>query len=264
MIKQMAEELVDISDKLAETCKDGILEAIPESGVSKHDLELLHRFAARNPIYHDSYESRIDGANYTIYKGDINRYWLSSIQHNTSQAPFSPTWIMSAYVCAMYAKELGYSEVIDVGSGDGRIAFCAKVLGMESHSIEIDGMLADLQIHLSSLLDFDPRCADAALFDYSSLRLVRPMFFIGGLAQMGGASLASHIIKNMDSQIMSKSGWAFAGTLAQKYAPDPKNEAGWGTLIKNNGLKKITSVTLPTAWTLHEPDRTPYIFAKPA
>ena len=52
---------------------------------------------------------------------------------------------MSAYVGALYAKELGYSEIIDIGSGDGRIAFCGKVLDMESYSIEIDDMLVDLQ-----------------------------------------------------------------------------------------------------------------------
>ncbi|MDH5697241.1 MAG: hypothetical protein OEY54_01775, partial [Nitrosopumilus sp.] len=59
-----------------------------------------------------------------------------------------------------------------------------------------------------------------------------------------------------------KSGWVFAGTLSPKYAPDPKNEAGWGTLIEDNDLKPVQHISLPTAWTLHEPDETQYIFAE--
>jgi len=55
-------------------------------------------------------------------------------------------------------------------------------------------------------------------------------------------------------------GWVFAGTNSQKYAPDPKNKSGWGTLIEKNNLKFIQSISLPTAWTFHESDETPYIF----
>ena len=141
---------------------------------------------------------------------------------------------MSAYVGSLLAKELGYSEVIDIGSGDGRIAFCAKVLDLESYSIEIDEMLVDLQNLLTTTLDFHPYCSDAITFDYSSLNLSRPIFFIGGLAQMGGVSLASGVLKSIQSipNLEKKTGWVFAGTLSQKYAPDPKNEAGWGTLIE--------------------------------
>jgi hypothetical protein len=53
-----------------------------------------------------------------------------------------------------------------------------------------------------------------------------------------------------------------AGTLSQKYAPDPKNEAGWGTLIGKNNLKLIQNVSLPAAWTIHESDDVQYIFAE--
>ena len=46
---------------------------------------------------------------------------------------------MSAYVDGVsIAKKLGYSELVDIGSGDGRIAFCGTILGFTSHSIEID------------------------------------------------------------------------------------------------------------------------------
>ena len=96
---------------------------------------------------------------------------------------------MSAYVMTLVAKKLGYAELVDIGSGDGRIAFCAKVLDLESYSIEIDDMLVDLQ-KLLTILDFHPYCSDAITFDYSSLNLTHPIFFIGGIAHMGGTALA--------------------------------------------------------------------------
>ena len=64
-----------------------------------------------------------------VYEGDINKYWLNSIQHGSSKAPFSPTWIMSGYIGVMFAKQLGYSEIIDIGSGDGtNCILCKKYL----------------------------------------------------------------------------------------------------------------------------------------
>ena len=83
-------------------------------------------------------------------------------------------------------------------SGDGRIAFCAKILGMESYSIEIDSTLVDLQRHLCEILDFNPTCSDAGSFDYLKLNLLHPIFFIGSLAQMGGISLASAVLKRIE------------------------------------------------------------------
>ena len=41
---------------------------------------------------------------------------------------------------SLFAKKNGYSEIIDIGSGDGRIAYCSKILGMESYSIELDDL----------------------------------------------------------------------------------------------------------------------------
>ena len=230
--------------------------------IPQQDLELLHQFATKNPIYYNSYEESIDDVTCIVYEGDINKYWLSSIQYGSSHAPFSPTWIMSAYVLALCANELGFQEIIDIGSGDGRIAFCAKILDLESYSIDIDEMLVDLQKHLTTTLDFHPYCSDATAFDYSSLNLSNPAFFIGGLAQMGGKQLASGVIEKIDSlqDTMKNIGWVFAGTHSQKYSPDPKNNAGWGTLIEQNHLKLIKTVLLPTVWTFHELENTPYVF----
>jgi len=271
MIEELGKNLVELKKEFVKVYdgKSQIQEVIPKSKsnlfpIKESHLELLHKFATINPIYYNSFEKQIGSVNCIVYEGDINKYWLNSIQQGSSKAPFSPTWIMSGYVGALLAKEFGYSEVIDIGSGDGRIAFAAKILDMGSYSIEIDDMLVDLQNLLTDILDFHPYCSDAITFDYSSLNLTRPIFFIGGLAQMGGLSLASGVIKSIKpiSNLEKKTGWMFAGTLSKKYAHDPKNEAGWGTLIEDNNLKSVQTISLPTAWTLHEPDETPYIFAE--
>ena len=205
MIEELAKNLVNIKKEFAKRYdgKSQIQEVIPISKsemfpIKQQDLELLHQFATKNPIYYNSYEKTVGKTLCIVYEGDINKYWLNSIKHDTSCQPFSPTWIMSAYVGVLIAKDLGYQEVIDIGSGDGRIAFCAKVLDLESYSIEIDDMLVDLQ-KLLTILDFHPYCSDAITFDYSSLNLTRPVFFIGGIAQMGGTALASGVLEKINS-----------------------------------------------------------------
>ncbi len=267
LVDHLAKNLAVLKREFAEEY-DGaghIQEVIPTSKserfpMDSHDLELLHRFAGSNPIHYNSFEKTVGDTPCTVYEGDINRYWLNSIQHDSSHAPFSPTWMMSAYVGSLFVRELGYGQVVDVGSGDGRIAFCGRVAGMESYSIDVDEMLVGIQNSLSDILDFHPFCSDAASFDYSALDLERPAFFIGGLAQMGGSDLAAGVMRGMPGRV--DAGWVFAGTRSQKYRPDPKNEAGWGTFIDENGLELIRTVSLPTAWTFGEPDDTPYVFAR--
>ena len=270
MIESISKNLINLKKEFAKTYngKSQIQEVIPVLKselfpIPQQDLELLHQFATKNPIYYNSYGQSVGETSCIVYEGDINKYWLNSIRYGSSHAPFSPTWMMSAYVSVLFAKELGYGEVIDIGSGDGRIAFCAKILGLDSYSIEIDDMLVDLQNLLTATLDFRPFCSDATKFDYSSLDLLQPIFFIGGLAQMGGTSLASAVIEKINStpELMKNTGWVFAGTFSQKYASDPKNEAGWGSLIEKSNLKTIRTILLPTVWTFNEPDETPYIFA---
>ena len=270
MIEDIAKNLVHLKKEFTKIYdgKSQIQELIPVSKsdlfpIKQKDLELLHQFATKNPIYYNSYEKIIGRTLCIVYEGDINKYWLNSIQYDSSYQPFYPTWIMSAYVCVLLAKDLGYHEIIDIGSGDGRIAFCAKVLDLESYSIEIDDMLVELQ-KLLTILDFHPHCSDAVAFDYFSLNLTHPIFFIGGLPQMGGTQLASGVMKKINSisDLKRNTGWVFTGTYSQKYQPDPKNEAGWGTLIEKNNLKSVQTISLPTAWAFHEPEETPYIFTQ--
>jgi len=270
MIEDIAKNLIHLKKKFVDAYdgKSQIQEIIPVSKsesfpIPQSHLDLLHQFATMNPIYYNSFEITVGDIPCIVYEGDINKYWLNSIQYGSSHAPFSPTWVLSAYVMVLLAKEIGFKEIIDIGSGDGRIAFCAKVLNLESCSIEIDDMLVELQNKLITLLDFHPYCSDATIFDYSALNLLCPAFFIGGLAQMGGNELASGVLEKINLiSDLKNTGWVFAGTNSQKYPPDPKNKAGWGTLIEKNNLKSIQSISLPTAWTFHESDETPYIFTQ--
>ena len=80
---------------------------------------------------------------------------------------------------------------------------------------------------------------------------------------MGGKELATGVLKKINPVLsLENIGWVLAGTLSQKYSPDLKNHAGWGTLIEENNLKHIMTVLLPTVWTFHEPDEAPYVFAE--
>ncbi|MDX1596110.1 MAG: hypothetical protein R3327_04140 [Nitrosopumilaceae archaeon] len=242
-----------------------IQEIIPQNSddsfdIAKNDLDYLHMFAKNNPIYYNSFIQTIDGLPCVVYEGDINQYWLSSIQYGNSKAPFSPTWIMSAHLLVRHAKNLGCTGVVDIGSGDGRIAFCAKSIDMKSHSIEIDEDLVDLQKSIcTKLIDFNPACADATKFDYSLLDIENPAFFIGGLAQMGGDVLADAVIKNIKSK--DNTLMVLAGTVSPKYTDDTAN-AGWSKIIQKHNLQVIKTVTLPTVWTFKELHDTPYLFCK--
>ena len=272
MIETIAKNLVKLKREFAKTYSgtSHIQEVIPSSEselfpVDTDHLKLLHLFASTNPIYYNSYDKTIDKTVCTVYEGDINKFWLNSIQHGSSHAPFSPTWIFSAYVAALLAIEIGVTEVIDIGSGDGRIAYCAKILGLNSYSIEIDNLLVDLQksISTSTRLDFNPNCADATKFNYDQLNLNHPAFFIGGLAQMGGDILANSIIEkiNANSKLNDVS-MIFAGTYSKKYPSDNLSMAGWGKIIQKYELDVIDTISLPTVWTFREPDETPYLYTK--
>ncbi len=239
-------------------------EAVPNSKILA-DGERLGEFAESNPIYYNSYRERISETDCSVYEGDINRYWLDSITQESSHAPFSPTWIVSAYLLASELKSMGYEEIVDVGSGDGRIAFFGRSLGIRTYSLELDGGLADLQkdIARETRVDFGPICADATRHDFAGMGLRRPAFCIGGLAQMGGDVMASSVIESISGRdgLRARSGFVFAGTLSRKYAKS-ELDAGWGPLISENGMIRTNTVCLPTAWTLHEPEETPYVFAR--
>lgn len=248
-----------------------IQEVIPslpstEFPIDANHLSLLHSFAKKNPIYFNSFEQEIAGVSCIIYEGDINEYWLNSIKHGTSCQPFYPTWIMSAYLMSFFAKQLGYIELVDIGSGDGRIAFCGNILGLISHSIEIDDVLVKLQetICKSTNQNFNPKCEDALEFDYSRIKLTHPIFFIGGLPQMGGDVLANNIIDKINSisDLKNNTGLVFAGTHSKRQLSGNLGNGGWSSLIEKYDLDVIDSVSLPTVWTFDQKIETPYIYTK--
>ncbi|HIH99392.1 MAG TPA: hypothetical protein HA347_06130 [Nitrosopumilus sp.] len=273
MLDDLVQNLVKIKQDFAKNYAGSahIQEIIPSQAsnsfpIDENHLKQLHTFAEKNPIYFNSFEEIISGISCIVYEGDINDYWLNSIKHGSSCQPFYPTWIMSAYVMALIAKELGYSELVDIGSGDGRIAFCGKILGFNSYSIEIDDVLVGLQdtICTQTNQNFNPKCADALEFDYSKLNLKTPVFFIGGLPQMGGDLLAASIIEkiNFITNLKTSTGVVFAGTHTQRQLSGNLSNGGWSALIEKYQLNVIDTVSLPTVWTFDQLVETPYIFTK--
>ena len=245
-----------------------IIPTLSESlSIAEHDLHMLHRFAENNSIYTNSYEMNILNTPCKVYQGDVNNYWLDSIKHDTSYAPFYPIWILSAYTLALESKNLGAEQIIDVGSGDGRIAYCAKIVGLKSHAIEIDENLVRLENEISSKtkVDFKPMMADAIQFDYGSLELSRPIFFISGLPEVG-EMLANNIIPRIKTipGLKSEPIYVFTGSHIMRKESRDKSMWGWGKLLDNYNLEIIKTITLPTYWTLEQPIDTPFIFTKSA
>ena len=228
-------------------------------------LESLHRFAKANSIYFKSYESQISSAPCRVYEGDINQYWLSSKKHDTSYQPFYPTWMLSAYALALGAKSLGFEQIVDIGSGDGRIAYCARLLDMESFGIEIDDDLVQLQERISSItgVRYNAIRADATRFDYDSLELSRPMFFISALPEMG-KMLACNVIKRITSvhALMHDCGFNFMGSHVMNALSRDHTRWGWGTVIASFGLDLTCEVTLPTHWTTDQRLDTAYVYTR--
>ena len=243
-----------------------IIPALTESFfINEHDLDMLHKFAESNSIYTNSYEINILDTLCKVYQGDVNNYWLDSIKHDTSYAPFYPVWILSAYALALESKNLGVQQVIDIGSGDGRIAYCAKIAGLKSHAIEIDENLVRLenQISTSTNVDFKPMMADATQFDYTSLELSRPIFFISGLPEVG-EMLANNVIPRIRTipNLKEDSIFVFTGSHMMRKESRDKSMWGWGKLLDSYNLEVIKTVTLPTYWTLDQQIDTPFIFTR--
>jgi len=243
-----------------------IMPTLPESlSIDEHELEMLHKFAESNSIYTDYYEMKILDTICKVYHGDVNNYWLDSIKHDTSYAPFYPIWILSAYALALESKSLGAKQIIDIGSGDGRIAYCAKVAGLQSYAIEIDENLVSLEkkIVLSTKIDFKPMMADATQFDYTSIELSQPIFFISGLPEVG-EMLANNVISRIMSipDLKVSPIFVFTGSHVMRKDSRDKSKWGWGQVIDHFKLDVIKTITLPTYWTLDQPIDTPFIFTR--
>ena len=247
-----------------------IREAIPAESseiirIDKSRLEKLHEFARKNPIYYNHFEMEILGVSCVVYEGDINEYWINSVKHGTSNQPFYPTWILSAYEMALESQRLGMRQIVDIGSGDGRVAYCGAVAGLDSYGIEIDQSLSELQekICQDTGVRFGVKNTDANEFDYTSLGLDRPAFFIGGLPEMG-EMLASSIIEKISAheQLKKESVFVFMGSFQLRQFSRSNEKWGWGFVIDRTGLEVKNAIVLPTCWTMDQTKDTPYIFTK--
>ena len=271
MNETLSEAIVMLKTEFVKRNKGGshiheIIPTLPESlSIDEHELHMLHMFADSNSIYTNSYELNILDTVCRVYQGDVNNYWLDSIKHDTSYAPFYPIWILSAYTLALESKSLGAKQIIDIGSGDGRIAYCAKLVGLQSHAIEIDESLVRLENKISSDtgVDFQPIMADATRFAYASLELSQPIFFISGLPEVG-EMLANNVIPKITCMpdLMMDPIIVFTGSHIMRKDSKDKSKWGWGKVIEHHNLEVIKTITLPTYWTLDQPIDTPFIFTK--
>jgi len=246
-----------------------ITEILPSSSnnfirIDNNHLTLLHRFLDTNPIYSDKISDKILENTYTIFEGDLNNYWIDSIKHDASYAPFYPTWMLSAWSLACEVKDRGFEQIIDIGSGDGRIAYCGKVLGLNSISIEIDENLVNMQenISIKTGINFNPICSDATIYDFEEIPSKKSIFFIGGVPEIGEI-LAESIIKNvLENTHISDSSFVLTGSHShRKFSRDTAN-FGWEASIKKFQLSVISAISLPTYWTMDQKFETPYIFTK--
>ena len=271
MSEILSKAITILKDEFMKKNKDNshIHEIIPilskSLSISEHYLHMLHKFAESNSIYTNTYEIDILDTVCKVYQGDVNNYWLDSIKHDTSYAPFYPIWILSAYALALESKNLGAKQLVDIGSGDGRIAYCAKIVGLKSYAIEIDENLVRLEnkISASTEVNFNPMVADATQFDYTLLDISKPIFFISGLPEVG-EMLANNVIPRISSMPSLKNEPIFVFTGSHVMRKDSRDKSiwGWGKLLDRYNLKVIKTVTLPTYWTLDQAIDTPFIFAK--
>jgi hypothetical protein len=228
-------------------------------------LDLLHKFALANSIYTSSHYATISGIPCRIYEGDINNYWLSSKKHDTSYQPFYPTWMLSALALALEAQHQGFDQLVDIGSGDGRIAYCASLVGLDSYGIEIDYDLVELQnaILSGTGVTYHVIRGDATQFDYNSLDLSKPIFFISGLPEMG-EMLANSVIQKVLSvkKMKGNPGFNFMGSHVMKPLARDRTSWGWGNIIVRFDLEVLRTVSLPTLWTSDQILDTAYVYTR--
>ena len=267
----ISENIIKMKDELVKlyTGKSHIQEILPRYKtdflpIDETHLSLLHQFMENNPIYYDRIDVEMCGIECRIFEGDLNQFWIDSIKHDTSYAPFYPTWMLSAYFLALESRNIGSSELIDVGSGDGRIAYCGKVLGIDSISIELDENLASLQeiVAVKTGVDFNPVCSDATIYDFEKIPSKKSIFVIGGVPEIGEV-LAESVIKNaLEIDHISNPAFVLTGSHSHREFSRDTTHFGWGTLLKKFQLSIISVISLPTYWTMDQKFDTPYIFTK--
>ena len=172
--------------------KNIIAETLPKESsdsfpINNNLLIKLHQFVSSNPIYFKKEDLLINNLKFTSYEGDVNEYYLNNKKYDTNYQPFYPTWMLSAFLLCLRAKELGFTELLDIGSGDGRIPFCGSLIGLKSIGIELDSNLTELQNELRKNTDskFEIINEDASIYNYAKHNFSKPCFLVSGLPEMG-------------------------------------------------------------------------------
>jgi hypothetical protein len=226
-------------------------------------LEKLHSFFNYNKIYYKQQDLTLSNISCISYEGNVNQFWLSSKKYDTIYQPFLPTWGLSALVLALVAKDLGFENIIDIGSGDGRLLFCASILGLNPVGIEIDKHLCDLQnkISNSSNVKYKVINGDSNSIDYSQFKLENTIIFISALPDSGeilSYDMLNHLKKNKSK--LHNVGITLMGNHDRRQYTRDKSKGGWAKFIDDSGLKILKSINLPSSWTLDEKKETPYLF----
>lgn len=265
----LAEHLVELKNEYLNELHshNNIREFIPvathQNLFDKRLLEKLHTFFKYNKIYYKQEGLTLSNIPCISYEGDVNQFWVSSKKYETIYQPFLPTWGLSALVMILVAKDLGFENIIDIGSGDGRLIFCGSILGLNSIGVEIDKDLCDLQnkISNSSNVKYKVINADSNSIDYSQFNLENTIIFISALPDSGeilSYGMLNHLKKYKAK--LHNVGITLIGSHAYgRYSRD-KSKWGWGKFIDDSGLKILKRINLPSSWTLDEKKETPYLF----
>jgi len=232
--------------------------------IDKLILAKLHQFVSNNPIYFKKTNILINNINFISYEGDVNDFYLSSKKYDTNYQPFYPTWMLSAFLLCLKAKELGFTEIIDIGAGDGRISYCGSLLYLRSIGIELDSSLSELQNDLckKTNINFEIVNRDASTFNFDTLNLSKPLFFVSGLPEMGEMFVDNLINTTLKNNFLSF-GIVFLGSInnKRKFVKDD-TLYGWREIIKRNNLKIIKEINLPTHWTNDNNSESKYLITK--
>ncbi|MGD1838746.1 MAG: hypothetical protein ACPKPY_11920 [Nitrososphaeraceae archaeon] len=268
MLQELARNIIDIKKEFNRTLKTSsiISEIIPDSekwfNVEYKTIKQLHNFAENNPIYQKKEKIKIKETEYLLYQGDITEYYLSAKKYDTNYQPFYPTWLITSLVLCLNSRELGFNEIIDIGSGDGRIPYCGTILNMKSTSIELDKELVELQkkICFRTNTNFDIINTDASTYNLDEINVSKPTILISGLPEMG-EMFVHHLNKTIRNSKFKKTCVVFIGSDTKRKYKD-NTEFGWGEIIRKSQLKVIDRLTLPTHWTNYQDSNTTYIFTK--
>jgi hypothetical protein len=227
-------------------------------------ISKLIEFTCHNPIFNGQKEVNIQNCRCKVFSCEVIEYWLSSKKYDACYQPFYPTWLISSLIICLEAKLLGFSEIVDIGSGDARIPYTGAIVGLRGISVELDSSLVDLQRQIikSTGVEFEILNADGCKTNFEKMNLSRPMFLISGLPEHGEV-LAEGVVSNLTQYEFSSCnlGFALMGSHTMKQYSRDRTLYGWGQFIAEHNLRILDCLTLPTMWTNEQSIDTPFVLS---